>query len=91
MSRPTGRITVVSSKFREDLRYWIETDRKTALRVLDLVAAILADPFNGIGKPEPLRFEWAGCWSRRMTHKDRLIYRVTAERVEFHQPRYHYE
>jgi toxin YoeB len=91
MSKPADRIGVMSSKFRDDLRYWIETDRKTALRVLDLVAAILADPFSGIGKPEPLRFEMAGCWSRRITQEHRLVYRVIAERVEFLQARYHYK
>ncbi len=91
MSKPIDRIAVVSSKFREDLRYWIETDRKTALRVIDLMAAILADPFVGIGKPEPLRFVLAGCWSRRVTQEHRLVYRVVADRIEFHQARYHYE
>jgi toxin YoeB len=90
MSKPIDRIAVITSKFREDLRYWIETDRKIALRVLDLMAAVLADPFVGIGKPEPLRFELAGCWSRRITQEHRLVYRVTAERIEFLQARYHY-
>jgi len=91
MSKPNDRIAVISSKFRDDLWYWIETDRKIALRVLDLMAAILADPFGGIGKPEPLRFELAGYWSRRITQEHRLVYRVTAERIEFNQARYHYE
>jgi len=91
MSEQGDRVAVISSKFRDDLRYWIETDRKTALRVLDLMAAILADPFGGIGKPEPLRFALAGCWSRRITQEHRLVYRVTAGRIEFHQARYHYE
>jgi toxin YoeB len=91
MSRPNDRIAVISSKFRDDLRYWIETDRKIALRVLDLMASILADPFGGIGKPEPLRFELAGCWSRRVTQEHRLVYRVSGDRIEFHQSRYHYE
>ncbi len=90
MSKPANRIAVVSTQFREDLRYWIETDRKAALRVLDLMAAILADPFAGIGKPEPLRFELAGSWSRRITEEHRLVYRVTADRIEFVQARYHY-
>ena len=85
------RVAVISSKFQEDLRYWIETDRKTALRVLDLMAAILGDPFVGIGKPEPLKFELAGCWSRRVTQEHRLVYRVNTERIEFLQARYHYE
>ncbi len=84
------RTAVVSTHFREDLRHWIETDRKVALRILDLMAAILADPFAGIGKPEPLRHEFAGCWSRRITHEHRIVYRVSADRVEFIQARYHY-
>ena len=91
MSKPTDRVTVISSKFRDDLRLWIETDRKIALRVLDLMAAILADPFEGIGKPEPLKYVLAGCWSRRITQEHRLVYRVFADRVEFVQARYHYE
>jgi toxin YoeB len=91
MSKPMDRVAVISSKFRDDLRYWIETDRKTALRVLDLMSAILADPFVGIGKPEALKFVLAGCWSRRITQEHRLVYRVTAERIDFLQTRYHYE
>lgn len=55
------------------------------------MAAILADPFAGLGKPEPLRHEFAGCWSRRITQEHRIVYRVSAERVEFIQARYHYE
>jgi toxin YoeB len=90
MARQDARIAVVSTHFQEDLRRWIETDRKTALRVLDLMAAILAEPFQGIGKPEPLRHDFAGCWSRRITQEHRLIYRVTAVRIDFLQARYHY-
>jgi toxin YoeB len=78
-------------KFREDLAYWIKTDRRAALRTLELVEAILADPFAGIGKPEALRHELAGCWSRRITQEHRLVYRVTADRIYFLQARYHYE
>jgi len=91
MSKPNDRVAVISSRFQEDLRYWIETDRKTALRILDLIATILADPFVGIGKPEPLKFALAGFWSRRVTQEHRLVYRVIGERVEFLQARYHYE
>jgi toxin YoeB len=91
MSKAIDRVAVISSKFQEDLRHWIETDRKTALRVLDLIAAILADPYAGIGKPEPLKFALAGFWSRRVTQEHRLVYRVIRARVEFHQARYHYE
>jgi toxin YoeB len=91
MIKPSERVAVISSQFREDLRYWIEMDRKSAVRVLELMDAILSDPFVGIGKPEPLRFELAGSWSRRVNHEHRLVYRVKADRIEFVQARYHYE
>ncbi|HEV2325937.1 MAG TPA: Txe/YoeB family addiction module toxin [Terracidiphilus sp.] len=78
-------------KFREDLAWWIKTDRKAALRLLEIVEATLSDPFSGIGKPEPLKHQFAGCWSRRITIEHRLVYRVTAERIDFLQARYHYE
>jgi toxin YoeB len=77
-------------QFREDLVWFIKNDRKLALRTLDLVEAIVADPFVGIGKPEALRFGLAGCWSRRITQEHRLVYRVTAERIDFLQARFHY-
>jgi toxin YoeB len=91
MTRQDARIAVVSTHFCEDLRRWIETDRKTALRVLDLMAAILDDPFKGVGKPEPLRHDFAGSWSRRIDQEHRIVYRVFADRIEFVQARYHYE
>ena len=87
MAKPGLRLAVVSSNFQADLRRWIETDRKVALRVLDLMNATLVDPFNGIGKPEPLRFDLAGCWSRRITQEHRIVYRVSSERIEFLQAR----
>jgi toxin YoeB len=61
-----------------------------ALRVLDLVEAVMRDPFEGPGKPEALKFALSGCWSRRVTQEHRLVYRVTDESVDFLQARYHY-
>jgi len=84
------REAVFHLEFRQDLRHWVETDRKTALHVLELVEAVLRDPFTGIGKPEPLKFVLAGCWSRRITQEHRLVYRVTERRIDFLQARYHY-
>jgi toxin YoeB len=84
------REAVFHREFRQDLRHWVETDRRTALRILELVEAVLRDPFLGIGKPEPLKYVLAGCWSRRITQEHRLVYRVTANRVDFLQARYHY-
>lgn len=78
-------------KFREDLAWWVKNDRQAALKALELVEAIIADPFHGIGKPEPLRHDLAGCWSRRITQEHRLVYRVVADRIDFLQARYHYE
>lgn len=72
------------------MHYWVETDRKVAIRVFDLIEAVLRDPFTGIGKPEPLKYVMAGCWSRRITQEHRLVYRVSAGRIDFLQERYHY-
>jgi toxin YoeB len=80
----------VSRVFLDDLGWWVETDRKTALRRLDLVDAVLGDPFVGIGKPEPLRAMGADVWSRRLTQEHRLVYRVAHERIDFLQARYRY-
>lgn len=77
-------------EFREDLRHWVRSDRAVALRVLALVEAVLVDPFEGIGKPEGLRFHLQGCWSRRVTEEHRLVYLVRSDRVDFLQARYHY-
>lgn len=91
MSKRVERVAVFQPEFCEDLAWWVKTDRKAALRTLELVEAVLADPFMGIGKPEPLKFVLTGCWSRRITQEHRLVYRVTAERIDFLQARYHYE
>ena len=85
------RDAVFHPEFIEDLRYFVRTDRRMALRALDLVESILRDPFGGIGKPEPLKHELAGAWSRRLTQTHRLVYLVSRERVEFLQARFHYE
>ena len=77
-------------EFREDLRAWVEVDRKVALRVLGLVEAILREPFAGVGKPEPLKHLLAGTWSRRITQEHRLVYLVRGNRIDFLQARYHY-
>ena len=84
------RESVFQPEFREDLKYWVETDRKTALRIFQLIEAIMRNPFQGIGKPEPLKFLGSGVWSRRITQEHRIVYVVGLERVDFVQARYHY-
>lgn len=84
------RLAVFQPEFIEDLRYWVETDRKLALRVFDLIEAILRDPFAGVGKPEPLKYLAPGVWSRRLTQEHRIVYLVRDDRIDFLQARYHY-
>ncbi len=84
------REAVFHPEFIEDLRYWVETDRKLAKRAFDLIEAILRDPFDGLGKPEPLKYLAPGTWSRRLTQEHRIVYLVREDRVDFLQARYHY-
>jgi toxin YoeB len=90
LARIVEREPIFHPEFRQDLRYWIETDRKSALRGFDLIEAVLRDPFDGIGKPEALKYLLAGCWSRRITQEHRLVYKVGERRIDFLQARYHY-
>ena len=90
MRPATERGAVFQREFLEDLRFWVETGRSVALRVLDLVEAVVRDPFQGIGKPEPLKHSLAGCWSRRLTQGHRMVYRVAGSRIDFLIARYHY-
>jgi len=85
-----ARTAVFQPEFIEDLRYWVETDRKTALRAFDLIEAILREPFSGIGKPKPLKYLKPGAWSRRLTQEHRIVYLVRNERIDFLQARFHY-
>ena len=84
------RKAIFHPEFLEDLRYWVETDRKLALRTFDLVEAILRDPYQGVGKPEPLHYLAPGTWSRRLTQEHRIVYLVRDDRIDFLQARYHY-
>jgi toxin YoeB len=74
----------------EDLAWWIEQDRNKALRIINLIKDVQRDPFQGIGKPEPLRHELKGSWSRRIDREHRLIYQVTEEKIRILACRYHY-
>jgi len=84
------REAVFQPEFIEDLRYWVEVDLKSALRVLRLVEDVLRDPFQGIGKLEQLKYLAPGMWSRRITQEQRLVYLVRDERIDFLQARYFY-
>ena len=90
MGRAAEREAVFQPEFLQDLRWWVQNDRKVALRVLELIDAVLKDPFHGVGKPEPLKYQLAGAWSRRITQEHRLVYKVSGTRIDFLQARYHY-
>jgi toxin YoeB len=74
----------------EDLAWWVETDRKKALRILKLIKEIQRKPFEGTGKPEALKHELSGCWSRRIDDEHRLVYQVTENKIRILACRYHY-
>jgi toxin YoeB len=84
------RLAVFHPESREDLRFWVANDRRIALRALDIVEDVLRSPFQGLGKPEPLKYLARGTWSRRLTQEHRIVYVVTEDWVHFLQARYHY-
>ena len=90
MKRAAEREALFDRDFLADLAFWVATDRKLALRLLELVEATCRDPFQGIGKPELLRNSLSGYWARRINQEHRMVYRVTDNRIEFLQARYHY-
>jgi toxin YoeB len=74
----------------DDYLYWQQQDRKILKRINQLIADVRRNENEGIGKPEPLRHEWSGWWSRRITEEHRLIYRVADEAILIAVCRYHY-
>ena len=81
---------VVHPEFLDDLQHWVRQEQRTAKRLIELMQAILKDPFEGIGKPEPLKYLGPGVWSRRITQEHRCVYLAQGSRVECLQGRYHY-
>jgi len=75
----------------EDLAWWVEKDRKKALHILRMIQETHTNPFGGIGKPEPLKRELAGCWSKRIDHEHRLVYQVQESKIRILACRYHYD
>ena len=73
-----------------DLAWWVENDRAQALRIIRLVREVQREPFSGAGKPESLKHELSGCWSRRIDREHRLVYQVTETKIRILACRYHY-
>lgn len=74
----------------DDYQYWLKTDRAMLRKINGLIREITRTPFEGTGKPEPLKGELSGWWSRRINREHRLVYRVTGGAVQIAQARYHY-
>lgn len=81
---------VFSSKSWEEYLYWQKTDRKILRRINSLIKEIQRNPFEGMGKPEPLRYALSGYWSRRINDEHRIVYKVTEDSILIAQLRYHY-
>ncbi|MFH6983038.1 Txe/YoeB family addiction module toxin [Marinoscillum luteum] len=75
----------------EDYVYWQKVDRKMVKKINDLIKVIKRTPFDGIGKPEPLRYDLAGYWSRRIDLEHRLVYQVSGDELLIYACRYHYD
>ncbi|WP_425216433.1 Txe/YoeB family addiction module toxin [Tumidithrix helvetica] len=74
----------------EDLAWWIESDRKTALKIVKLIREVQRSPFEGSGQPEALKYDLSGCWSRRIDREHRLVYEVLDDKIRILACRYHY-
>ncbi|SFV59492.1 YoeB toxin protein [hydrothermal vent metagenome] len=81
---------VFATQAWEDYLYWQEHDKKILKRINQLIKDISRDPFRGLGDPEPLRYNWSGYWSRRITREHRLVYKVVDNEIRIAQCRYHY-
>ncbi|MFM7645686.1 MAG: Txe/YoeB family addiction module toxin [Sphingomonadales bacterium] len=75
----------------EDYLYWQKNDQQKLKRINELLKDISSNPYEGIGKPEPLKFNYAGLWSRRIDEEHRLIYRVVNDEIQIAKCRYHYD
>ena len=74
----------------EDYLFWQKNDKKILARINELVKAVMRNPFEGVGDPEPLKFNLAGYWSRRITREHRLVYKIEKYNLIIIQCRYHY-
>jgi toxin YoeB len=81
---------VFSPQAWDDYQHWVQTDRKLVRRINELIKDTGRSPYEGIGKPEPLRHALAGFWSRRINEEHRMVYRLTSNNLEIAQLRFHY-
>jgi toxin YoeB len=88
--RPRLRRILLTATAREDLTYWEANSPKIIVKINALLESILQNPEIGIGKPEKLKYELSGAWSRRINHRDRIVYQIIGDTVFVLQLRDHY-
>jgi toxin YoeB len=84
------RAVILSDRFGEDLLFWSRSDPRRLTRIVELIESIRRDPMRGIGKPELLKHDMAGCWSRRIDEEHRLVYQILPTQINLVTARYHY-
>lgn len=89
MKKPARSLEFDPAGF-EDLAWWVQNDRKKAVRLIRLIQETQDNPFGGIGKAEPLKHELAGCWSKRIDQEHRFVYQVQEDKIRILACRYHY-
>ena len=75
----------------EDYLYWLKVDKKLFKRLNQIIKETLRNPFEGLGKPEPLKYKYQGCWSRRINQEHRLVYKVLDNEIIILSCRFHYD
>ncbi len=84
-----------TKKANEEMAYWSDNDQEIVIKILKLIEDIKKSPFKGLGKPEPLKGDFSGYWSRRITNEHRLVYKIDGKNADktltIHQCRYHYD
>ena len=86
-----GRNIVITDRAFDDLVFWSQTDKKIIQKIFEIIKDIQRDPFKGLGKPEPLKSDLSGYWSRRINDEHRLIYSIDKENMFILSCRYHYK
>lgn len=84
------RKAIIEQAAQEDLFYWAKTDLKVLKKIIELIEDTQKNPFSGLGKPEPLKYDLKGFWAKRITDEHRLVYKVTDETLLIVQCRWHY-
>jgi len=91
MEQKFSQIPGFSSQFKSDLKWWFKNDQKKAEKILDLVTEVMKNPFQGIGKPEPLKYMEGNIIPRRIDLEHRLVYRINVNQIDFIACRFHYD